>query len=480
MKYIKLIGMLMITAFSIQAQGPLKGIIQKDFSELEKENNFNSTAEKWGLNTSVDFTNDDCNKSGIIDLAFLVDATSSMDDQIDFLKAEIKKTILDVQKNNDIQFRTSSVFYRDVEEEYQVKSSRFSKNLNQTIDFIDQQRAAGGGDYPEEFALGFQEAVNLNWSKKADAKLLFVFCDAPPHENEKSIATIQSAYEVAAANGITIFPVLGTAADFNTEVIMKTLASKSNGAVVSLQDESSSGFEQADFLVDIVQGVLKDYADLEDCDPEVESDSKVFVYGNTQDDFSKEQLIGTNLVVTKNDVFHSGSSSDVDGFYSLELEPGIYNFRFSYTGFQDQKIKGVVVGSENELKVNGDLKSGIDMKMVIVTEKKKWLIDQECSCCGGFARPSTKKSIQNTANTFKEYTTSLSPNPANTYVNIIADQPFKAIKIFSSDGKLVFQQDNIRDIRTEVQVSNWAAGMYLIYYFFEDGMEIEKLVLGRE
>jgi len=101
MKYINVFFILLISGFSLEAQGPIKGILQEDFSGLKNENNYNSTVKKWGLDPTIDFTQNDCNKSGIIDLAFLVDATSSMDDQIDFLKTEIKKTILKVQKNND-------------------------------------------------------------------------------------------------------------------------------------------------------------------------------------------------------------------------------------------------------------------------------------------------------------------------------------------------------------------------------------------
>ncbi|MFT6962124.1 MAG: hypothetical protein ACJAWV_001851 [Flammeovirgaceae bacterium] len=57
---------------------------------------------------------------------------------------------------------------------------------------------------------GLDVAINqLQWSKKADARLLFLVLDAPPHNNKKKIRRIKGLIKEAAKKGIRIIP-LGT------------------------------------------------------------------------------------------------------------------------------------------------------------------------------------------------------------------------------------------------------------------------------
>jgi hypothetical protein len=85
-----------------------------------------------------------------VDIVFTVDATNSMSDEIHFLKSELLDVIDRIQEyNEDIQYRTGSIFYRDVRDEYLTSISRLSYNKNNIIDFVMKHNASGGEDKPE-------------------------------------------------------------------------------------------------------------------------------------------------------------------------------------------------------------------------------------------------------------------------------------------------------------------------------------------
>ncbi|MFT5168612.1 MAG: hypothetical protein ACI8P3_003857 [Saprospiraceae bacterium] len=488
MKYLNIVLLFFVFSLTVAAQSTLKGVLQRDFAALENDTNYIQTAKKWNLYDQPIFDPDDCNKSGVIDLCFLVDATSSMDDQIGFLKAEIQKTIETVQDFNNIRFRTSAVFYRDLEEEYKIKSAPFTNELDKTIQFISDQNSAGGGDYPEAFADGFSEAVNLDWNEKADAKLLFIFCDAPPHNDTESLNLFQNALKIAASKGISLFPVLGTAADFDTEVIMKSLASQRNGALISLQQQEASKNSNADFLVDLMQDLMKEYTNLKDCDPSSTSLEKGFVYGNINDAFSREPLIAANITVTQNGNFITGAVADMDGFYTLDVEPGTYDFEFSFIGFQKEVKKGIEVIGDEEQALNTQLKAGINLEPVIITAYQMDCFQEYyyCVCHQFISNDCVQKNkvLDSKINSdnieiFKN-STNIFPNPASNVVTVSATEDYHSIKILSADGKLIFQQNNINENQLEVQVGDWVAGMYFVYYYFEGRTELEKLIVSKK
>lgn len=85
-----------------------------------------------------------------VEIAFIVDATGSMSDELEFLKDDLKNIIQKVEKSgSNLDISTSSVFYRDEQDEYLVKSSGFTTNIDNTLAFINEQSAAGGGDFPK-------------------------------------------------------------------------------------------------------------------------------------------------------------------------------------------------------------------------------------------------------------------------------------------------------------------------------------------
>ena len=115
-------------------------------------------------------------------IAFIVDATSSMADELEYLKDDLESVIEEVEVTHpSFQVETAAVFYRDEGDEYVTRYSNFTQNVQQTRAYINDQSANGGGDWPEAVHSGLDVALNeLNWSGNAGSKLAFLILDAPP------------------------------------------------------------------------------------------------------------------------------------------------------------------------------------------------------------------------------------------------------------------------------------------------------------
>ncbi len=86
------------------------------------------------------------------------------------------------------------------------------------------------------------------------------------------------------------------------------------------------------------------------------------IYGEN----SGEALIGANVLVVGTT---KGASTDLDGFFSIDIAPGTYSLRITYTGFKDMTIEEVQV-SAGEVTLFENLmlaEIGTDLDAVVVT-----------------------------------------------------------------------------------------------------------------
>ena len=178
-----------------------------------------------------------------IDIAFVVDATGSMGDELEFLKAELTDVIDKVKsKNNQVLINTGTVFYKDQGDDYVTRKSDFTSDLDETVNFIKEQSADGGGDFPEAVHTALQEAISdLQWSPHATARLLFLVLDAPPHHEDQITSEINHLIEVASSKGITIIPITASGIDKETEFLMRYMAIATNGSYVFITNDSGIG-----------------------------------------------------------------------------------------------------------------------------------------------------------------------------------------------------------------------------------------------
>lgn len=211
-----------------------------------------------------------------VDIAFVVDATGSMGDEISYLKVELNDVIQRVKDDMpDTKINLGSVFYRDTGDRYLTRKSDFSTNISKTIDFIKEQNADGGGDYPEAADTALDVALNeLTWSNESTSRLLFFVLDAPPHTSDEVNKKMQKLTRLAAEKGIRVIPVACSGIRKGTEYLMRALALATNGTYTFLTDHSGIGGShiepttdsyKVELLNDLLVRIITQYSKIPDC-----------------------------------------------------------------------------------------------------------------------------------------------------------------------------------------------------------------------
>lgn len=199
------------------------------------------TEFKNGQNLIV--MNKSCLGKRILDLAFVVDATGSMGDEISYLQSELLDVLRKVETNlKNTEVRYGSVFYRDKGDEYITRKFDFSNKPESLIEFIKQQKAEGGGDTPEAVVEAMQVSIDeLKWSSANSTKIMFLILDAPPHQSEENVRKLYDKIKDAAKKGITIIPLAASDTNKETEYLMRNFALLTNGTYTFLTNDSGIG-----------------------------------------------------------------------------------------------------------------------------------------------------------------------------------------------------------------------------------------------
>ena len=194
-----------------------------------------------GINTFNYTTN--ASNLNAVDISFIVDATGSMGDELDFLKADLQNVIEKVaNENSSLAISTSCVFYRDKGDTYISNTSEFTTSLNETIAFIGKQNASGGGDFPEAVHTALDVAINdLQWSTNAKTRIAFLLLDAPPHYEKSVIQNIQRNLKKASKKGIKLIPISASGINKETEFLMRKMAILTNGTYLFITNDSGIG-----------------------------------------------------------------------------------------------------------------------------------------------------------------------------------------------------------------------------------------------
>ncbi|MFX3636899.1 MAG: VWA domain-containing protein [Candidatus Pristimantibacillus sp.] len=179
-----------------------------------------------------------------VDVMFVVDTTGSMEDELNYLGAELKDVITRVGKQhaNQLDIRVSTNFYRDKHDDYVVKPYPFTRDIDKAVGQIVKQKASGGGDYPEAVDQALRDAIREHdWSEEARTRLLFLVLDAPPHDEAQTIDEIHDLIAEAAQQGIRIIPVTSSGTDVETEYLTRFMAVATGGTYLFLTDDSGIG-----------------------------------------------------------------------------------------------------------------------------------------------------------------------------------------------------------------------------------------------
>ena len=177
-----------------------------------------------------------------LDLVFLIDATGSMGDEIDKLKAsmaDVADGIAALPSKPDVRY--GLVAYRDRGDEYVVRPYDFTANLKDFQRNLANLRADGGGDTPESLNEALHTTLNnLSWRSDNAVRLIVLVSDAPPHLDYNEPFNYASDMIDMVHRGIKIFPVGASNLQGDGEYIFRQMAQFTGGKFIFLTYKNGS------------------------------------------------------------------------------------------------------------------------------------------------------------------------------------------------------------------------------------------------
>lgn len=179
-----------------------------------------------------------------IDLLFLLDATGSMEDEIN----RIQDTIVSISERvsslpGSPELRFGLVAYKDQSDDYVTRSSDFTSDVQAFRTTLLAVRAGGGGDTSEAVNEGLYSAVHeLSWNEHG-LRLAFLVADAPPHVDQPDSPPYPKTLLEAQAKGIKIFSIAASNSNPAAEYVMRQIAQQTMARFIFLtyQEGESSG-----------------------------------------------------------------------------------------------------------------------------------------------------------------------------------------------------------------------------------------------
>ena len=203
------------------------------------------------------------------DVAFIVDATGSMDDEIKFLKSDLSYIIDHASSESKVALRTAALFYRDEGDAYLTRANDFTDDASETQEFVSKQDADGGGDYAEAVHSALEASLqDLSWNASARSRIAFLILDAPAHHESDVIESLQKSIRLYAKHGIKLIPVAASGVDKDTEFMLRFFDLATGGTYVFLTDDSgignshikaSVGDHKVEHLTDLIVRLIKKY-----------------------------------------------------------------------------------------------------------------------------------------------------------------------------------------------------------------------------
>lgn len=174
-----------------------------------------------------------------LDVAFVIDTTGSMGDELEYLKAEFASIVQGVTAAYpNVDMRYALVVYRDIGDAYITRTFDFA-TAAEMLTNLDRQSASGGGDYPEAMEAALAEANGLSWRTGNVSRVAFLNADAPPHA-ENTIAALREADSLRQL-GVRIYPLAASGVGDSAEYLMRVMAVTTGGRHLFLTDDSGVG-----------------------------------------------------------------------------------------------------------------------------------------------------------------------------------------------------------------------------------------------
>jgi Mg-chelatase subunit ChlD len=169
-----------------------------------------------------------------LDVVFAVDATSSMADEIEVIKKEvwtIANRLMTGKPAPDIRF--GLVFYKDVGDDFVVRATPLTRDVDKIHGLLMSAPVSGGGDFPEHVGRGLHAAMEMDWDTSGDvAKMVYLVGDAPASRRDDQY-TVPTAIAKAKELGVVIHAI-GCSGIRNGREEFTHIATETDGTYQSL------------------------------------------------------------------------------------------------------------------------------------------------------------------------------------------------------------------------------------------------------
>lgn len=379
--------------------------------------------------------------SNLLEIAFMVDATGSMGDELLFLKSDLVD-IMDKTKErfSNMELRLGSVYYGGDMPEGGVMSEPLTKNLTSATDYIKEREMMQGGDEVVEKA--FAESLDkLGWSNNARTRLLFFVLDEQPLTNNKVVKEMNHCIEKAAEMGIRVIPIIGSAETMRNaqsmEYLMRSVALATNGTYVALTDHSNIGDKHAtpttdEFDVELLNALVKR-----------------LIYQYT-------------YIPNFND---SLATSDVSDTTYFSNSPVIAHVVVDSAG-----AKTTWLHKEDSSSLKQDISAKLEKDF-----KDEYLEDEEDI----IEDTTANKIAKEDSSEFKKIEIKFYPNPTNGPVTVQIDGELRNLYLFDFSGKLISRYDVSETSEIELDLSSFTMGVYFLK-FEDNGKWYSAKIILRE
>ena len=172
-----------------------------------------------------------------LDVLFLLDATGSMGDEIDRLKATIDSVAAQVgafESQPDVRF--GMTLYRDQGDAFVTSTFDFTGDIaafRAALNDVDRRRRRRLSGSPRGGpGIGFSTPT---WRDPASTvQLVFLVGDAPPHLDRQAPVDYPAAIADAVARGIKVFPIASSESDDQAEAVFREIAAATGARFVFL------------------------------------------------------------------------------------------------------------------------------------------------------------------------------------------------------------------------------------------------------
>ncbi len=139
----------------------------------------------------------------VLDVVFVIDATASMSDEIEQVKAEVVSVADQLSgENPGAKIRFGLVLYKDTTDDFVTRVTPLSFDTQKVRGLLEQITVSGGGDYPEHVGAGLHEAIAFDWAPDAE-RVIYLVGDAPSQDHGDG-KTVSTALQLAKSNGIVV------------------------------------------------------------------------------------------------------------------------------------------------------------------------------------------------------------------------------------------------------------------------------------